>query len=375
MKVLMIARGRAFLKNESTQKRIVAYGQGVDELHVVLFSLKSFGSRNNFKLSENVWIYPTYSISRFLYVLDAWRKSKTIGNVDLVTAQDPFDAGMAGAIISKAKKAAFECQVHVDVFSPRFGVSVVEKLQKKVAKYVFKRATCIRAVSRRVGERVRNEVAGAENKIEILPIRPDINLHNNYRSTNNSEQIKLLAVSRLEKEKNIELAVKTLALFKKEFPKASLTIVGDGSQEDFLQSLAFSLGVFDSISFEGWQKDVFKYYLDSDVLLVTSWYEGYGRTFIESALASLPIVSTDVGIVGEVFKANKEILVADYTPESFVSKVKEIVTEPEKCKMLVSNAKKAVINSMGNPDDYSKSITDLWRKCVSRYSLNEQLPK
>ncbi len=39
---------------------------------------------------------------------------------------------------------------------------------------------------------------------------------------------------------------------------------------------------------------------DSHALLATGGFEGYGRLFVEAALAHLPIVTTDVGIIGEV---------------------------------------------------------------------------
>ena len=48
----------------------------------------------------------------------------------------------------------------------------------------------------------------------------------------------------------------------------------------------------------------------AQAFIQASAYEGYGRTLIEAALARFPIITTDVGIVGEVFKDQTEVLVA-----------------------------------------------------------------
>jgi len=54
----------------------------------------------------------------------------------------------------------------------------------------------------------------------------------------------------------------------------------------------------------------------AQAFIQASAYEGYGRTLIEAALARVPIITTDVGIVGEVFKGYEDVLavpVADPT--------------------------------------------------------------
>ena len=54
----------------------------------------------------------------------------------------------------------------------------------------------------------------------------------------------------------------------------------------------------------------------AQAFIQASAYEGYGRTLIEAALAKIPIITTDVGIVGEVFKGYEDVLavpVADPT--------------------------------------------------------------
>jgi glycosyltransferase involved in cell wall biosynthesis len=46
----------------------------------------------------------------------------------------------------------------------------------------------------------------------------------------------------------------------------------------------------------------------ASVFVQASAYEGYGRTLIEAALAKVPIVTTDVGLVGTVFQNGVDVL-------------------------------------------------------------------
>lgn len=50
---------------------------------------------------------------------------------------------------------------------------------------------------------------------------------------------------------------------------------------------------------EPWTNDLASYYKGADVYLLTSNYEGYGRTAVEAAACGLPVVMTDVGLAGE----------------------------------------------------------------------------
>ena len=77
-----------------------------------------------------------------------------------------------------------------------------------------------------------------------------------------------------------------------------------------------SLGLADKVIFLGNRPDAWGLMQSAQAFIQASAYEGYGRTLIEAALARVPIITTDVGIVGEVFKGYEDILavpVADPT--------------------------------------------------------------
>ena len=80
--------------------------------------------------------------------------------------------------------------------------------------------------------------------------------------------------------------------------------------------MARHLGLADRVIFLGDRPDARALMASAQAFIQASAYEGYGRTLIEAALAKVPILTTDVGIVGEVFKGYEEVLsvpVADPT--------------------------------------------------------------
>lgn len=145
-----------------------------------------------------------------------------------------------------------------------------------------------------------------KNKIIIKPIEINTGIFKNTKlSFNLKDKYKqfkkiILIVSRLESEKNIDGAISAFAIAKNELSDVGLVIVGSGGEMNKLKKLAYNLGIIDSVIFEGWQTDLLPYYKGADVLLVTSWYEGYGVVFKEAEATNCRVISTDVGIAREV---------------------------------------------------------------------------
>ena len=107
---------------------------------------------------------------------------------------------------------------------------------------------------------------------------------------------KLLVVSRLEREKNVALAMRSFAYAAP--LNACLIIVGDGGERTALEKLARDEGLTGRAFFEG-ERDAAPYYLFVDLVLVPSRYEGYGLVIVEALAAGKPVLSTDVGIARE----------------------------------------------------------------------------
>lgn len=107
----------------------------------------------------------------------------------------------------------------------------------------------------------------------------------------------MLWVGRFDVYKHPEDAIRVLARVRSLGVDAKLVMVGESGYETYereLEDLAKTLGVSDYVAFEGFQKDVGRYYERASVLLLTSEIEGYCMVLAEACAHGLPIVAYDL---------------------------------------------------------------------------------
>lgn len=86
--------------------------------------------------------------------------------------------------------------------------------------------------------------------------------------------------------------IKAFSLVKKEIPDARLSIMGAGSF-DGAKKLASDLGIADSVSFPGVQKNPFPYLAECDLFVLPSNHEGFPNALLEAMALSKPVVAAD----------------------------------------------------------------------------------
>src|SRR3989344_8622123 len=128
------------------------------------------------KISNNVWVYPTNSFSRWFYLRDAVTLSKKIvyenkfiRGKSVITTQDPFECGWTGLKIKKWWRLPLEVQLHTDPFSPYFS-GLLNSLRKRIAKKVLRNADSVRVVTSGLKEKIINFT---DAQINVLPIFVD----------------------------------------------------------------------------------------------------------------------------------------------------------------------------------------------------------
>ena len=78
-------------------------------------------------------------------------------------------------------------------------------------------------------------------------------------------------------------------------------VVGDGELREELEAFARALGIDDAVTFVGWRRDMGEVYRGLDILVLTSDNEGTPVTVIEAMAAGIPVISTAVGGVPDLF--------------------------------------------------------------------------
>jgi glycosyltransferase involved in cell wall biosynthesis len=293
----------------------------------------------------------------------------------LITAQDPFETGLVGYWLKKKFGVPLQLQVHTDFMSPYFRAeSLKNRLRYWLGKWLIKKADCVRVVSQRILNSLKaiSLPAGRHGyklKADSLPIFVDIqkikdapivgDLRRKYPG-----RFIILMASRLSKEKNISLAIEAMARIAKsesQGVKPLLLIVGNGPERKNLELGIRNYELDKNVVLENWTGDLSSYYKTSDLFLLTSNYEGYGRTVVEALAADLPVVMTDVGLAGELVKNNENGLMVPVGDAAALSEAIKKSMEPTELARWRSNSQKHLPKL--NKEESLAMYKKIWESC------------
>jgi glycosyltransferase involved in cell wall biosynthesis len=105
----------------------------------------------------------------------------------------------------------------------------------------------------------------------------------------------LVCVARLSNEKGIDLVVHAVSRVLRQGIPCKCIILGDGPLKDRLVQERNSLGLWNHVFFEGFQKDVRPYLQAASAFILTSHLEGLPLSVLEAMACGLPCIVTDVG--------------------------------------------------------------------------------
>jgi len=303
----MFSRDIKLLESWSRVSSIFAdYSNIFEEIFVIILAKKQDDKNYEKKwvpIYDNIFVFPIYSrshlLSLFWLLKSIWGLKK---KVDIITVQDPFEAGFLALLVAKLLGLKIQIQVHTDFLSPHYKkISPLNRARVWLAKLVLKRADCIRVVSSQLKKEIVLKIK-LKTTPTVLPIFVDIEKNKSFTPTTNLkeqypqfEKIILMA-SRFSKEKNFPLAISAFEKVLATYPKAGLIIVGSGPERNKIEELIIKKQLGQSVVLLGWTNDLVSYYKTTDLFLVTSDYEGFGMTIVEALASGLPVVSTPVGI-------------------------------------------------------------------------------
>jgi glycosyltransferase involved in cell wall biosynthesis len=137
----------------------------------------------------------------------------------------------------------------------------------------------------------------------------------------------LLAISRLEPQKGLDVAVRALPRIRTSHPEAVLVVLGEGPQRAELSALARELEV--PVHLLGRVPDVATWLRRAELLVHPARWEGFGLALLEAMLASKPIVATNVSSIPEVVSDGETgLLVGPDDPDALARAVTRVLDAP-----------------------------------------------
>lgn len=142
----------------------------------------------------------------------------------------------------------------------------------------------------------------------------------------------VLSAGRLDSMKGIPFLLESFKSIEVKMPGAVLLIAGEGAIRGELESKAKSLGLKNARFVGNVENERLpEYYAAADVFAVTSLYEGGPITIYESLSCATPVVSTDVGVAGEMIRDGVNgYVVKARSPEEFATKILAVLRDKVK---------------------------------------------
>ncbi len=105
---------------------------------------------------------------------------------------------------------------------------------------------------------------------------------------------RVVAVGRLDGNKNHEMMIRAFAVLSDKYPEYTLTIYGEGELRPYLEELIEKLGMAERVFLPGMIPDVAAQIERASLFLLTSYSEGVSNALIEALAIGLPVIATDV---------------------------------------------------------------------------------
>ena len=117
-----------------------------------------------------------------------------------------------------------------------------------------------------------------------------------------SKQKKIVAVGRLESQKNHEMLINSFIQVHNRYPEYSLYIYGEGILMNSLKNQINRLNLEEAIFLPGNISDVHNKIFDSEIFVLSSNYEGLSNALLEAMMMGLPCISTECAGSTEIIR-------------------------------------------------------------------------
>ncbi len=284
--------------------------------------------------------------------------SRTIDNIlpslklDVIHSHHPFLLGETAANKAKSLNLPMVFTFHTRYDEYTHYVPLSPDLTKFVldhwmARYLEK-CQHIVTPSESIKEILRNE--GIEGDITAVPTGIDIAPFQEADGQPVREKlgwgddIVLISVGRLAKEKNFDTLLKAAAEVMHERPQVRLVIVGGGLEQKTLAKLAQDLGIAERVKITGTipYEEVPNYLKAADIFCFASVTETQGLVTMEAMAADLPIVAVAATGTSDIVEDGKDGLLTANDPAALAAALEKMIDDPDLRQQLQEGAQKKV---------------------------------
>jgi glycosyltransferase involved in cell wall biosynthesis len=210
------------------------------------------------------------------------------------------------------------------------------------AKYLYGKAAKLVFVSQEIEEKVKSNYGFINTKTIYNPvIFPEIQ----FEKPIGIPQNYLLFFGRIEdKIKNLTLLIEAFELSKLQENNVHLLIIGDGSDKEMILNTIKNKNLSNFVHLLPFQKNIVPYIQNARCTALTSYFEGFPMSLVESLSAGTPIISVDCETgPREIIQNNiNGLLVENHKPKALAEAMNTMATDENLFQTCKNNAKKSV---------------------------------
>lgn len=239
---------------------------------------------------------------------------------------------------------------HGNVFSGYFR-PVISRVIVAWERFLARLSTVVIAISKRQA----NELIGAgfaKPKVKVIPLglplvrfkpRTAEGRARARRTLDIAEDsVAIGFIARLVPVKNPELMIEAIAELGRARSDVCLVVAGDGPLRETLIDAAAMHGV--ELKMLGWRADLDDVYMALDAVALSSRNEGLPVALIEAMASGVPVASTDVGGVADLFAEGELGELAEADPRSLAKAIESAITSPQS---RIEEARSSVLDRFG----------------------------
>lgn len=177
-----------------------------------------------------------------------------------------------------------------------------------------------------------------------------------------SEELNLCAVNKLYKVKGFHRLVDACARLKQDglMENVKIYILGKGHQYTSLKHSIEQSGLSDNIKLLGFDPNPYRYLVNMDMFVCTSYHEGYSTAVTESVALGVPVFTTDCSGMDEILDGGKYGMIVPNDDESIYEGLKDLLTHREKIKLYAQAISEAPrMTTQRLVDEYEKFFDSL----------------
>jgi L-malate glycosyltransferase len=173
----------------------------------------------------------------------------------------------------------------------------------------------------------------------------------------------VLMVARLDPLKDHATAILAAEAARRRIPDLRLVLIGDGPERPRIESLVRERSLQERVRFLGLRNDVSRLWAGADIALLSSISEGIPLTILEAMASWLPVVSTNVGGVGEVIVDGENGLLApSRDAEALAGQLIRLAVDSDLRKRLAASGRRRVEETFGQDrmmNSYRRLFNDM----------------